>query len=112
MEVLESGPPVGVPVQIRLHGADIAELRQLGEQVKGVMRAIPGTDNIHDDWDPDAIQFGLRVRPDRAAVVGKLNEDVASVTRPGCPALQPRTCASGPADPNHAAVAARRADSG
>ncbi|MDY3556470.1 efflux RND transporter permease subunit [Gemmata sp. JC717] len=83
VEVLESGPPIGVPVQIRLYGADVGELRRLGEQVKGVMRAVPGTDNVHDDWDPDALQFGLRVRPDRAAVSGVTNEDVASVTQTG-----------------------------
>ncbi|AWM36632.1 Multidrug resistance protein MexB [Gemmata obscuriglobus] len=83
VEVLESGPPIGVPVQIRVYGTDIAELRRLGAQVKGVMRSIPGTDNIHDDWDPDALQFGLRVRPDRAAVSGVTNEDVAAVTQAG-----------------------------
>jgi multidrug efflux pump subunit AcrB len=80
---LESGPPVGVPVQIRVYGTDITELRRLGAQVKGVMRSIPGTDNIHDDWDPDSLQFGLRVRPDRAAVSGVTNEDVATVTQAG-----------------------------
>ncbi|QJW95713.1 efflux RND transporter permease subunit [Frigoriglobus tundricola] len=83
VEVLESGPPVGVPVQIRVYGPDIARLRQIGAEVKGLMRSIPGTDNIHDDWDPDALQFGLRVRPDRAAVAGVTNEDVAAVTQAG-----------------------------
>jgi multidrug efflux pump subunit AcrB len=83
VEVLESGPPVGVPVQIRVYGSDITQIRQIGEQVKGLMRAIPGTDNIHDDWDPDALQFGLRVLSDRAAVSGVTNEDVATVTQAG-----------------------------
>ena len=83
VEVLESGPPIGVPVQIRLYGAEIAELRRLGGQVKSLMRSITGTDNIHDDWDPDALQFSLQVRPDLAAVSGVSNEDVANVTQAG-----------------------------
>jgi len=83
VEVLESGPPVGVPVQIRVYGPDVAQLRRLGEEVKALMRAVPGTDNVHDDWDPDALQFGLRVLPDRAAVAGVTNEDVAAVTQAG-----------------------------
>jgi multidrug efflux pump subunit AcrB len=83
VEVLESGPPVGVPVQIRVYGQDIAGLRRLGSEVKTLMLGINGTDNIHDDWDPDALQFGLRVRSDRAAVTGVTNEDVASVAQAG-----------------------------
>jgi multidrug efflux pump subunit AcrB len=72
-----------VPVQIRLYGPDIGELRRRGEQVKALMRKISGTDNIHDDWDPDALQFALQVRSDRAAMTGVTNEDVASVTQGG-----------------------------
>jgi multidrug efflux pump subunit AcrB len=83
VEVLESGPPIGVPVQIRVYGADIPELRRVGDQVKRLMRAIPGTDNIHDDWDPDALQFSLQVRPDLAAVSNVSNEDIANVTQAG-----------------------------
>ncbi len=83
VEVLESGPPVGVPVQIRVYGPDIPELRRAGDEVKRLMRVINGTDNIHDDWDPDALQFGLQVRPDRAAVSGVTNEDVANLTQAG-----------------------------
>ena len=40
---LETGPPIGIPVQLRVYGSDIQTLRELAAQVKARMRAIPGT---------------------------------------------------------------------
>jgi multidrug efflux pump subunit AcrB len=74
---LESGPPIGIPVQIRLMGPDIATLRRLGDEVKGMMREFPGTTDIQDDWDPEVVQLALKVDPERANVSGVSNEAVA-----------------------------------
>ena len=71
------GPPIGVPVQFRVLGRDPATVRRLGDQIKGFMRELPGTDNIQDDWDPESVQIGLRVDPDRANVSGVSHQDVA-----------------------------------
>ena len=38
VEVLQSGPLVGVPVQVRACGPDIAEIRLFGDQVKALTR--------------------------------------------------------------------------
>ena len=77
VQALESGPPIGVPVQFRVLGRDPATVRRLGDQIKGFMREFPGTDNIEDDWDPESVQIGLRVDPDRANVSGVSHQDVA-----------------------------------
>lgn len=77
VQALESGPPIGIPVQLRLLGTDVATLRQLGEEVKGFMRELPGTQNIQDDWDPEYLRIGLELDPDRANVSGVSHEDVA-----------------------------------
>ncbi len=76
---LETGPPIGVPVQVRLAGPDLTTLRHLCVQVKGLLRGFPGTINIHDDWDPEILQLGLKVDPERANLVGVTNQAVASV---------------------------------
>lgn len=83
IEQLETGPPVGVPVQVRLRGPDIAMLRKLAEQTKSLMRQIPGTTNIHDDWDADVLQISLDIEPDRANMTGITNQDVAAVVNAG-----------------------------
>jgi multidrug efflux pump subunit AcrB len=49
-QMLETGPPIGIPVQLRIYGDDIQTLRELTAQVKARMRAIPGTIDVQDDW--------------------------------------------------------------
>jgi multidrug efflux pump subunit AcrB len=83
VEQLESGPPIGIPVQVRLQGPELATLRRLGEEVKALMRQAPGTENIHDDWDPESLQINLQVQTDRANMTGVTNQDVALMTNAG-----------------------------
>jgi multidrug efflux pump subunit AcrB len=51
---LENGPPIGFPVQFRVSGPEIGTVRQLSEEVAGVMRANPDTTNVQFDWDEPA----------------------------------------------------------
>ena len=66
IEQLETGPPIGVPVQIRLFGDDIETLRRIAAETKRQLREIPGTDNIHDDWDAEVFQVAVTINPDKA----------------------------------------------
>ncbi|WZO97758.1 efflux RND transporter permease subunit [Isosphaeraceae bacterium EP7] len=76
---LETGPPIGVPVQVRLMGPDLKTIRRLGEQVKSFMRNYPGTIDIQDDWDPEILQLGLKVDAERANLTGVSNQTIASL---------------------------------
>ncbi len=49
--MLENGPPVGFPVQIRVTGPEIGTVRQLAEQVATIMRRDPDTTGVQFDWD-------------------------------------------------------------
>src|SRR5678816_1516263 len=60
-QMLETGPPIGIPVQLRIFGDDIQTLRTLAAQVKERMRAIPGTVDINDDWGDPVFQMTLNV---------------------------------------------------
>jgi multidrug efflux pump len=51
---LENGPPIGFPVQFRVSGPEIGTVRQLSEEVAGVMRANPDATNVQFDWDEPA----------------------------------------------------------
>ncbi|WP_165220148.1 efflux RND transporter permease subunit [Aquisphaera insulae] len=76
---LETGPPIGIPVQVRLTGPDLATIRRLGEQVKDLMREHPGATDVQDDWDPEIFRLGLKIDPDRANAAGVTNEAAATV---------------------------------
>jgi multidrug efflux pump subunit AcrB len=83
IEQLETGPPIGVPVQVRILGDDPEQLRRLAHEAKQSMRAIPGTDNVHDDWDPEILQLAMQIQPDRANLAGVTNQDVALAVNAG-----------------------------
>ena len=48
---VESGPPVGFPVQFRISGQDLPALRALANEVAEVMRGNLHLTNVQFDWD-------------------------------------------------------------
>jgi len=80
---LETGPPIGVPVQIRLYGPEVEKLRELAGEVKNRLRAIPGTIDIHDDWGDPVFQMALKIDSDRTAMSGLTHQDVATAVNAG-----------------------------
>jgi multidrug efflux pump len=76
---LETGPPVGYPVQFRVNGDDIATVRGIAEQVAAIMRAEPGTRHVQLDWDEPA-ERSVRFEVDqvKARALGISSQDIAS----------------------------------
>ena len=77
---LEVGPPVGIPVSIRLSGDDMLTLRAQAERLKAVFRAIPTAERVQDDWGAQGFSVNVVVDPDRANLAGVTNVDVAAST--------------------------------
>jgi len=75
---LESGPPVGVPVTVRIAGEEIATLRDLADRAKAILAAAPGAERARDDWGEPSFAVRLQVDADRAAMAGVSNLDVAN----------------------------------
>lgn len=86
-QMLETGPPIGIPVQLRIYGDDIQTLRELARQVKARIRAIPGTIDVHDDWGDPVFQMTLKIDSDRAALSGLTNQDIATTVGTGLSGL-------------------------
>ena len=47
---LETGKPVGLPVQVRVSGEDMPRLRAEAEKLKQIFREIPIAARVRDDW--------------------------------------------------------------
>ncbi|MEW6348906.1 MAG: efflux RND transporter permease subunit [Thermodesulfobacteriota bacterium] len=77
MRQLESGPPVGFPVQVRISGEDIPTLRSLGEKCKQILRNAPNAYRVSDNWGAEIFQARLKINPDKANLAGVTNADVA-----------------------------------
>jgi multidrug efflux pump subunit AcrB len=72
---LETGPPVGVPVSVRVSGEDLYTLRGQAEKLKAIFRSIPTATRIQDDWGGDRVVMFVETDPDRAARAGVTQQD-------------------------------------
>jgi len=86
-QLLETGPPIGVPVQLRLFGQDLATLRRLAGDVKARLRSMPGTIDVHDDCGDPVFQMTLHIDPERTAMSGLTHQDVATAVDAGLSGL-------------------------
>ena len=75
---LENGPPVGFPVQFRVSGENIAELRRVADQVATVMRANPHAKDVNFDWNEMGKAIRLEVDQDRARALGISSQELSS----------------------------------
>jgi multidrug efflux pump len=74
---LENGPPVGFPVQFRVMGEDIDQLRAVAAQVAAVMRADRDLHEVHLDWNEKVKALRVQVDQDRARLLGVSSQEVA-----------------------------------
>lgn len=82
---LENGPPVGYPVQFRISGDDLWQLRQIAEQIAMKMRENPHLRNVHLDWNEMRKSLKLEVDQDKAAALGitqyEINQLISSTVQ-------------------------------
>ncbi len=74
---LENGPPVGYPVQFRVSGADVEQVRLIAEQVSTMMRANSHLQDVSFDWNEKVKSVHLIVDQDKARVLGISSRDIA-----------------------------------
>lgn len=74
---LSSGAPQTIPVEVRISGPDMDTLRALAEQTKGILRQIPVTGEVTDDWGEEMMTVRLAVDAGRANRSSVTHEDVA-----------------------------------
>lgn len=67
---LENGPPVGYPVQIRVGGEHIDQVRGIAAQVRAKVEQYPGVTNVNYDWDEPTKAIRLEIDQNRARALG------------------------------------------
>ncbi|MFB9145079.1 efflux RND transporter permease subunit [Halomonas alkalicola] len=71
------GPPVTVPLSVRISGDDEATLRRIAEEVRRRVAEASGTRNVRDDWGEWIKRLRVEVDPARALRAGVTERDVA-----------------------------------
>lgn len=85
---LENGPPIGVPVAIRLSGDDIPTLRERSGELLEILGRNPHAERVHEDWGASRFAVDVTIDPDRATRAGLSNADVALSTAIGLNGLE------------------------
>lgn len=76
---LENGPPVGFPVQFRVSGADILQIRAIANQVAGIMRSNTNLLNVQFDWVEPSKVVKMEIDQAKARLLGVSSADIANV---------------------------------
>lgn len=75
---LELGPPVGWPVQYRVSGPDIEEVRAIAHRVAAAVGEHPGARRINFDWIEPARELRIDIDQDEARLLGLSSAQVAT----------------------------------
>jgi multidrug efflux pump subunit AcrB len=76
---LELGPPVGWPVQYRISGPDLDQVREIALKLAQVVAANPQAEKVNFDWMAPARQVRIRIDQDEARLLGLSSQAIASV---------------------------------
>jgi multidrug efflux pump subunit AcrB len=76
---LELGPPVGWPVQYRVSGPDISEVREIAAKLAQVVAKDPQAANVNFDWMEPAREVRIRIDQDEARLLGLSSQVLAGV---------------------------------
>jgi len=77
VKLLQNGPIIKNPVEVRLMGDDVDELFAIVDQVKEKLSGTPGARNVGDDWGARTKKLVVDVDNARARRAGLSNQDVA-----------------------------------
>ena len=67
---LELGPPVGWPIQYRVSGPDVAQVREIAFKLAQAVAANPKAVHVNFDWIEPERQVGIRIDQDEARLLG------------------------------------------
>ena len=80
-KLLPNGPPVPYPVQFRVVGQEVAQVRAYADEVKAVLRANPNMRGVNDNWNEAVKVLRLDIDQDKARALGVSSSGIAQAAR-------------------------------
>lgn len=74
---LEQGPPFDAPVELRIYGSDMEQLRTLGAEARAILTRVPDVVNTRDDLTEALPKLELKVDEEQAQLAGLSNAAIA-----------------------------------
>jgi multidrug efflux pump subunit AcrB len=79
VQTLEMGPPVGRPIQYRVSGKDLDQVRKHAIELAGVLDSNPHIADTIYDWNEPGKVLRIDIAQDKARQLGLSSEDVAKL---------------------------------
>jgi multidrug efflux pump len=79
VSTLELGPPVGWPIQYRVSGPEISQVREIALKLAQVMAKDPQVVHVNYDWFEPARQVRIQIDQNEARLLGLSSQALASV---------------------------------
>ncbi len=76
---LDSGPPVGAPIQLKVYGKDLPKLYAYTQQVQELLETEAGVRDIRDDWGALVPKLSIDINQDQARRIGVSTQSIAQV---------------------------------
>jgi multidrug efflux pump subunit AcrB len=73
----QQGPPFDAPVELRLYGPNLDELRRLGMEVRGLMMSLPNVVQVRDTLTEGRPKLGLALDNEQVRQAGLTNTAIA-----------------------------------
>ena len=74
---LQQGPPYDAPVEMRIFGSNLNELRRLGIEAREILTTVPDVIHVRDDLTEALPKLGLSVDEEQAKQAGLTNTAIA-----------------------------------
>ena len=74
---LELGPPVGWPIQYRVSGPDVPQVRDIALKLGGVVASGPSVRNVNYDWMDPARELRINIDQNEARLLGLSTSTIA-----------------------------------
>ena len=74
---LQQGPPFDAPIEMRIFGSDIQELRSLGMEARAILASIPDVIHVRDDLSETLPKLALSIDEEQARQAGLTNTAIA-----------------------------------
>jgi multidrug efflux pump subunit AcrB len=81
VDLLALGPPAGRPVQYRLSGLNVQEVRDLAQKLAALVSEHPRVTDIGFNWNEPARVVKVDVLQDKARQLGVTSQDIASTLK-------------------------------
>ncbi|RQO56441.1 multidrug transporter AcrB [Paucibacter sp. KBW04] len=81
IKLLPNGPPVQYPVQFRVAGENVQEVRRWGDEAKAILAANTHMRGVNDNWNESIKVLKLEIDQDKARALGVSSQALAQTSR-------------------------------